>query len=125
MKRCDYLIVGKHEGRDFAVFVELKKKVHNKDDRGSDKAGYVQLRWSQPLFHYLLSVFNIDNCSDLQKSEFIVKFWQIGEYPAGEHVKPHVYLGEDEDKCFVEEHEGLSIRNKVTPIISLRELIES
>lgn len=125
MKRCDYLLVGEVGGRNFAVFIELKKKVLDKDDGNNNRDGYVQLHWSQPLFHYLLSVFNIDNCSNLEKSDFIVRFWQIGEYPEGEHAKPHVYLGEDEDKCFIEEYKGIRIRNKVTPLISLRELIES
>lgn len=125
MKRCDYLLVGKTECSYFAIFVELKRRVPNGEDESSNRNGYAQLRWSQPLFHHLLSVFNVDNSSDLEESEFIVKFWQIGEFPEGEHVKSHVYLGEDEDKCFVEEYKGLSIRNKATPFISLRELIKS
>ena len=82
-------------------------------------------RWSQPLFDYLLSVFNTDCRTELSKSKFIVKYWQIGESPSRDHVKSRVYLDEDEEVSFDGKYEGLTIHNRVTPVISLTELLES
>ncbi|MDE0141553.1 MAG: hypothetical protein OXI80_14265 [Caldilineaceae bacterium] len=124
-KRCDYLLVGKTDGGYFAVFVELKKTLPHKNDTRHEENGYAQLRWSQPLFDYLLSVFNTDSCSDLIRSEFSIKYWRIGEKPFGDHVKSPVYLGEDEDVRFAGRYKGLTIHNRVTPFISLRDLLES
>ena len=46
-----------------------------------------------------------------------------GEYPSKYHVKSPVYL--DEEVSFDGKYEGLTIHNKVTPVISLSELLES
>ena len=123
MKRCDYLLVGKTDGRYFAIFVELKKTLRDENDPRHEENGYAQLRWSQPLFDYLLSVFNTDNCTELSKSEFSIKYWQIGEKPSRDQVKSRVYL--DEEVRFDGEYKGLTIHNRVTPFISLRDLLES
>lgn len=125
MKRCDYLIVGKTESSYFAIFVELKQKLPEENDPKHEVNGYAQLRWSQPLFDYLLSVFNTDSCSDLSKSAFSIRYWQIGETPSRDHVKSPVYLGEDEDVRFDGKYKGLTIHNRVTPFITLRDLLES
>lgn len=125
MKRCDYLLIGKTEGGYFAIFVELKKSLPGKGDSKHEENGYAQLRWSQPLLDYLLSVFNIDSGTNLDMSRFSVKYWQIGESRSGDHVKPPVYLGEDEDVRFDGEYKGLTIHNQVTPVISLRDLLET
>ena len=125
MKRCDYLLIGKTDGGYFAIFVELKKTLREENDPKHEENGYAQLRWSQPLFHYLLSVFNIDNGTDLSRSEFSIKYWQIGEKPSRDHVKSPVYLDGDEELSFDGEYKGLTIHNRVTPFISLQELLES
>ena len=125
MKRCDYLLVGKTDGRYFAIFVELKRTLLEKDDPKHEENGYAQLRWSQPLFDYLLSVFNTDSCSDLSRSEFTIKYWQIGEKPFRDHVKSRVYLDEDEEVRFDGEYKGLTIHNRVTPFVTLSDLLES
>ena len=125
MKRCDYLLIGKTDGRYFAIFVELKKTLRDEDDPRHEENGYAQLRWSQPLLHYLVSVFNTDSCTELSRSEFSIKFWQIGEKPFRDLVKSPVYLGEDGDVHFDGTYERLTIHNRVTPFISLRDLLES
>ena len=68
---------------------------------------------------------NTDNSTDLSGSEFNVRYWQIGERPSGDHVKSPVYLSEDEDVRFDGKYKGLTIHNRVTPLISLRDLLES
>ena len=125
MKRCDYLLIGKADGRYFAIFVELKKALRDENDPKHEENGYAQLRWSQPLLHYLVSVFNTDSCTDLSRSEFSIKYWQIGEKPSREHAMSPVYLGEEEDVRFDGKYKGLTIHNRVTPFISLRDLLES
>lgn len=125
MKRCDYLLIGKTNGGYFAIFVELKKTLPEENDPKHEETGYAQLRWTQPLLHYLVSVFNTDSCTDLSRSEFSIKYWQIGEKPSKDHVKSPVYLGEDEEVRFDGKYKGLTIHNRVTPLISLRDLLES
>lgn len=125
MKRCDYLLVGKTDGGYFAIFVELKKTLRDENDPKHEVNGYAQLRWSQPLLHYLVSVFNADRSTDLSRSEFNIKYWQIGEKSSRDHVKSPVYLGGDEEVRFDREYKGLTIHNRVTPFISLRDLLES
>ena len=124
-KRCDYLLIGRTEGRYFAIFVELKKKLPHENDTRHEENGNAQLRWSQPLFDYLLSVYNTDSRSELGRSAFSIKYWRIGEKPSSEHVKSPVYLGEDEDVRFDGMYKGLTIHNRVTLLISLRDLLAS
>lgn len=131
-KRCDYLLVGRLDGKYFAVFVELKLKI-------SDGDGKEQLRWSQPLFHYLLSVFNVDRQTTLEASEFTVKYWQMGQdistnYFEGAvlidegdviYLKDTLVLEDDQESYFPESHNGLTIHNRIAVPISLRELVET
>lgn len=71
-KNCDFLILGKSDQELFALFVELKSSLPYDE-------GKVQLRWTRPLLHHLLSVFNVDSCSEIQESDLTVKYFLIGE----------------------------------------------
>ena len=118
-KRCDFLFVGKVEEGYCAIFVELKRTI---DER--DRDGNRQLRWSQPILHYLLSVFNVHTCTGMDKSEINIRHWIIGQRPAKQHARHQLNLGDEEVVCFDTEYKGLMIRNKVAPLISFRELLE-
>ena len=71
-KNCDFLILGKSDEKLFVFFVELKSSLPH--ERGKE-----QLRWTRPLLHYLLSIYNVANCSELQESDLIVKHFLIGK----------------------------------------------
>ena len=63
--------MGETQEHYFAVLIELKSNVPN--DKGD-----VQLKWSLPLFHYLLSSYCIDKHSSDWKKSTKVKYFQIG-----------------------------------------------
>ena len=50
-KCCDYLLLGRYEEKDYAIFMELKTTI-------PDDEGKKQLRWAPLLLHYLESAFN-------------------------------------------------------------------
>lgn len=130
-KRCDYLLVGNLSGQYFAVFIELKTTY-------SDGDGKWQLLWTQPLFHYMLSMFNIACQTELCVSDFIIKHWKfcdsISPNPLEETVladdhsatflKDPVTLPEDEESYFSDCFRGLTIHNRVTIPIQLKDLVE-
>ena len=115
-KCCDYLIIGHIEHSHFALFVELKTKV-------SDKTGCIQLYWSQPLLSYFLSVYNLDQKSNLCESEFKVLFWQISSYPRDDFVTSATYLGENEPSSSDDSYRNLTIHNKVAAFMQFEELL--
>ena len=71
-KNCDFLILGNSDESLFVFFIELKSSLPHEE-------GKQQLRWTRPLLHYLLTVFNVDNGSELQESDLIVKYFLIGK----------------------------------------------
>ena len=52
---CDYLLIGQSNGRDYAVFVELKKTLREEEKPKE------QLRRSLPILDYLLSVCAVEH----------------------------------------------------------------
>ena len=131
LRRCDYLIVGKLENRYFAVFVELKTTYRDSD-------GKEQLRWSKPLLHYLLSIFNINFGSDLDVSDFTIKYWKICEDisqdPSDQSIlednddllvlKPTVTHQENNPNYFPTPYKNLTVHNRDSTPISLQELVQ-
>ena len=71
---CDYLLVWEVEGRDVAIFVELKKTL----DLNRKKSGMEQLRRSLPLLDYLCSVCRIHHGLKSYKS-VAARYFLIGE----------------------------------------------
>lgn len=130
-RKCDYLLVGQLDEQYFAVFIELKTTY--RDDEGK-----WQLLWSQPLFHHMLSMYNIDCQADLRVSDFIVKFWKIcyslsGNYQEetvledddiSAYLKDPMTLSEDEETYFSDCFRGLEIHNRISVPIQLKKLIE-
>ena len=70
-KRCDYILMDETDDHYFAILVELKTNAP--DDKGD-----TQLKWSLPIFHYLLSVFCIDSHSSKWNKRLKIKYFQIG-----------------------------------------------
>ena len=71
---CDYLLVCEFEGKDVAVFVELKKTL------GPDqKKGMEQLRRSLPLLEYLRSICRIHHGVKTDNSGVDTRYFLIGE----------------------------------------------
>ena len=70
-QRCDYILMGETTEHYFAILIELKTKAPN--DKGD-----VQLKWSLPLFHYLLSSYCTDKHSSVWRKSIKIKYFQIG-----------------------------------------------
>ena len=70
-KRCDYILMGETEDCYFALLIELKTSVPNAD-------GVLQLKWSLPIFHYLLSTYCIDKHASVWEKGTKVKYFQVG-----------------------------------------------
>ena len=126
------LLVGELENRYFAVFVELKTTY-------SDSEGKEQLRWTKPLLHYLLSIFNIYFGRDLDASDFTIKYWKICEdieqEPSEQSIlednddllvlKPTVTHQEDSPTYFSQPYKDLTIHNRNSVPISLQQLVQT
>lgn len=124
---CDYLLLGHTEGLYYAIFVELKKTVKLRVDTDQElstpqKEMREQLRWSQPLFHYILSVFRLDNGSTLSESEFEVVFCVFGQEPYGHENKQRIRR--NRASLFGDEiYNGMRIRTSYVTVISFSELL--
>jgi len=102
-KRCDYLIVVQSGGRDYVVFVEMKKTLNE----GNKADGMEQLRRSLPLWDYLLSVCKIEcEIAPDVSVKYVLKYVLIAEkplnkqstHPAGEPEVPS------------EQHRGIEVK---------------
>ena len=71
---CDYLLVYPQKGKDHAIFVELKKTLH--EDKGK---AMEQLRRSLPFLEYLRSVCEIHFGSESVSRRIPVQYLLIGE----------------------------------------------
>ena len=116
-KNCDFLLLGKSDDKLFALFVELKSSLPYEE-------GKVQLRWTRPLLHHLLSVFNIDNCSELQESDITVKYFLIGEQYY-ETLDKRTVKTDAAIHSKVEEYMGITINYRVSDKYSLKQLLRA
>ena len=116
-KNCDFLILGKSDQKFFVFFVELKASLPHEE-------GKVQLRWTRPLLHHLLSVFNVDNCSAIQESDLIVKYFMIGEQ-FYETLDKRTVKTDAEIHGKVEEYMGITINYRVSDLYSLKQLLQA
>ena len=120
-KNCDFLILGKTDERVFVFFVELKSSL-------PDEAGQVQLRWTRPLLHYLLSVFNVDSGSEIQEfiqeSDVTVKYFLIGER-FYETLDKRSVKTDAEIHGKAVEYQGITINYRVSDKFSLNQLLKA
>ena len=105
-KNCDFLILGKSDEKLFAIFVELKSSLPHEE-------GKIQLRWTRPLLHHLLSVFNVDNRSELQESDLIVKYFLIGQ-KFYETLDKRTVKTDAEIHSRAEPYEGITVNFRVS-----------
>ncbi len=116
-KNCDFLIMGKSKEKTFAFFIELKLSLPHEE-------GKKQLRWTRPLLHHLLSVFNVDNCSQVQESDLIVKYFLIGDQ-FYETLDKRTVKTDAEIHRKVEEYMGITINYRVSDKYSLEQFLRA
>lgn len=112
---CDYLLIFELEGKDHAIFIELKKTLRG-DNRPKD-----QLLRSLPLLKYLQTVCEINSGFGQNKMELSIGYCLIGEkrspYLDKQPVHPKADLWE------AERYKGIGIRSSVAPKIPLVSLV--
>ncbi len=112
-KCCDYLLLGRYEEKDYAIFMEMKRTIP--DDEGNK-----QLRWAPLLLHYLESAFNIDQHPIRCESNRIVKYFLMGEKYKGKFFTSYVPGAVIQDQLFY----GITVNFSLRKEVLLRELLE-
>ena len=116
-KNCDFLILGKRDETLFAFFVELKSSLPYEE-------GKIQLRWTRPLLNHLLSVFNVDSCSELLESDLVVKYFLFGDR-FYETLDKRTVKTDFEIHSKAIPYQGLTINYRVSDIYSLNQLLQA
>ena len=116
-QNCDFLILGKSDETLFAFFVELKSSLPY-------EKGKVQLRWTRPLLHHLLSVFNVDRFSELLESDLVVKYFLIGEQ-FHETLDKRTVKTDAEIHSKAVPYKGFTINYRVSDKYSLNQLLRA
>lgn len=98
---CDFLLLFEEEGKDYAVFVELKKTLYEENKKGME-----QLRRSLPFLEYLRSVCEIHNSAEPAKLDIIVRYSLVGNQISQRLDKQHVKAGYPLPS---ENHSGISV----------------
>ena len=112
-KCCDYLILGRYKGKDYAIFMELKRTI-------PDDEGKKQLRWAPLLLHYLQSAYNIDRHPIQSESNRIVRYFLMGERYKGKFYTSHVPGAIIQEQSYY----GITINFSLRKEVLLRELLE-
>ena len=119
--RCDFMMLGESKGKYYAIFLEFKKTVPD-----SNEEGKVQLKWSLPILHNLLSMFGVDTLSTIKEEDITVKYFQIGQRYNERFDKRVVRF--DRKRMFSnEEYRGITINYSAAQPkvrVSLRQLLE-
>ena len=116
-KNCDFLILGKRDETLFVFFAELKSSLPYDE-------GKIQLRWTRPLLHHLLSVFNVDSCSELQESDLTVKYFLFGEQ-FFETLDKRTVKTDAEIHSKAVSYKGFTINFRVSDRYSLNQLLQA
>ena len=116
--RCDFLLVGEHAGKSFAIFMEFKKTVPDPREEAN-----VQLRWSLPILHFLMSVFNVDCFSSISDEDFTIRYFQIGQ-KFGKRLDKNAVRIDPKGQFGSEFYRGLRINYSVAPVVTLRQLLK-
>ena len=81
-KQCDYIMFGDHPKHGRYVFlIEFKETPTERwgtIDRDDD-GGRMKLRWNINIFHYLLSLFNVDTHGKIENRHFTIRRFLIGK----------------------------------------------
>ena len=115
--RCDFLMIGESAGRLFAIFMEFKKTVPDSNDEAN-----VQLRWSLPILHFLMSVFNVDSFSTMSERDFTIRYFQIGQKFSDRIDKNAVRIDPKRQFGF-DVYKGIKMNYSVAPVVTLRQLL--
>ena len=112
---CDFLLLFKDKGEDYAIFVELKKTL----DEGSKQKGKEQLRRSLPLLEYLRSICEIQYDTAPRNLERTILYSIIGKQVSEKLDKQLVKPG---GRLPTERYKGISVGMIVRDRINFREL---
>ena len=112
---CDFLLVFERGGKNYSIFVELKKTL----DEDNKQKGMEQLRRSLPFLEYLRSVCEIQHETESSKPELIILYSIIGKHASHRLDKQHVKPGRG---LPTEKHQGISVSIFVRERINFREL---
>ena len=114
---CDYLILWESDDKLFAIFIELKTSTPHPH-------GKTQLRWTLPMLHYLLFVFDEDSRSATPETEIVAKYFEFGQRKNRRIVKRHTKSVPT--PFFRDEvHWGIRVRYSVEQEFSLRQLLRN
>lgn len=112
-KCCDYLLLGRYEEQNYAIFVELKTTIPDDD-------GKKQLRWTLLLLHYLQSAFNVDRHPIRSESNRIVRYFLIGDAYKGRFYTSYHPTAIIQTQSYF----GITINYSLRKEMMLRELLE-
>ncbi len=112
---CDFLLLFEDRGKDYAIFIELKKTL----DENNKQKGKEQLRRSLPFLEYLRSVCKIQHDAKSSKLELMILYSIIGKQASQRFDKQHVKPG---GRLPTENHKGISVGMFVRERIHFREL---
>ena len=117
--RCDFLIIGKFGEVLFAFLIELKKSIGPVNKQKAQN----QLRWSQSLLRYALSIYNISESVTIHESDLTVKYLVVGQDPDERLAKLPTTI----DKTvysYSSPHKGIPINYSIADKYSLAQLLK-
>ena len=112
---CDFLLLFEDRGKDYAIFIELKKTL----DEESKQKGMELLRRSLPFLKYLRSVCELHYGADSDEPGPIVWYAVVGSQISRKLDKQHVKAGKPLPS---ENHKGISVGMFVRERMHFREL---
>lgn len=117
--RCDFLIIGKSGEVLFALLIELKKSMGPVNKQKAQN----QLRWSQSLLRYALSIYNISESATIHESDLTVKCLMVGQNLDDRLAKLPTTI----DKTiysYSSPHKGIPINYSIADKYSLAQLLK-
>ena len=115
---CDYLLIGRSDGKAYAVFVELKKTL-----RGEEKPREQLLR-SLPILKYLFSVCEIEAERDFSdwKADLTLRYVLIADQLSAMLAKQGVLIPEEVEQ---ETYKSINVTTFAeTPFLSISDMLQ-
>ena len=116
--RCDFLMLGEFAGKLFAIFMEFKKTIPDSNDEAN-----VQLRWSLPILHFLVSVFNVDSFSPLIEEDFTIRYFHIGQ-KFSNRIDKNAVRTDSKRQFGSDEYKDIEMNYCVAPVVTLKQLLK-
>ena len=97
--------------------MEFKKTVPDSNDEAN-----VQLRWSLPVLHFLMSVFNVDSFSTMSERDFTIRYFQIGQ-KFNDRIDKNAVRIDPKRQFGSDVYKGIKMNYSVDPVVTLRQLL--